>query len=652
MDHAPAVDSDSNADTRPPEKSKASRRPMRVALLGNPNTGKTTLFNRLCGLRHKTSNFPGTTQEARVGTARIAGTAEPAEFIDLPGTYALDLDVPEARVCRETLAGESGPAALEDRRPDAVVLVVDATNLARNLVLVGEVLRTGVRCVIALNMLGDDPGRAGLRLAGRLAEKVGCPVVPISARTGRGLRRLHEAVAAQVHIGDQVARPPEGSGDETRAWAASIAGALAARAPEESKPRWMADRADAALTHPWVGLLAFGAVMWALFYVVYKVAEHPMGWIEGLFGWLAAVGGSVLPAGILRDLLIDGVLVGVGSTLVFLPQICLLFFLISLLEDTGYLSRAALMADRWLRPFGLSGHAFVPLLSAHACALPAISAARGVPDPKAKLATVLVAPFMSCSARVPVYVLLTVLLFPESPFMQSVAFAGCYVLGIAAGLVSSLLARGTVLRGKTRPLAIELPAYRVPTVRSALVAAWDRGVSFLKKAGTLILAVSIVLWWLGTYPQASEAKPEQKTALEAMGSAAQPVFGPLGYDDQLTVGVLASFAAREVFVSTMAVQVLGDDSVEEITAEDEGMLDRLRRAERSDGGALFTPAVSWSLLVYYVLAMQCLPTVVLTAREAGGWKWALLQLGWMQVLAYGGALVAFQVAGLFGGGGG
>jgi ferrous iron transport protein B len=401
--------------------------------------------------------------------------------------------------------------------------------------------------------------------------------------------------------------------------------------------------------------------------------------IDTVFGTLAANLGSALPEGILSDLLTGGIISGVGATVIFLPQICLLFFLISLLEDTGYLARAAFVMDRVLRPFGLSGHAFVPLLSSHACALPGIMSARAVPDRRDRLATILVAPFMTCSARIPVYVLLTTILFRDRPAMAALAFTGCYALGIGAGLLSSMVARRTILRGKSRPMAMELPSYKVPSIRTALLTTLDRGLVFLKKAGTHILAISIVLWWLSSYPVATpppeattlraEAErlvaaqdaPGDQSEVEAeallaraqqlegnhavamsfagrMGRGIEPLFRPLGFDWQLSVGVVTSFAAREVFVSTMSIMLTGSEE-----AEDEGVLEKIAGATRSDGVTpIFTPAVCWSLLVYYVLAMQCIPTLAVTAKEAGSIKWAILQLCWMCGVAYVAALVVYQ----------
>lgn len=653
--------SDAPAPAAPPAEPAREARAIRVAILGNPNTGKTTLFNRLCGVRHKTSNFPGTTQEARVGFPRAL--PEGSELIDLPGIYSLELDQSEAAICRDVLAGQLAPRGEAVEAPDVVLVVTDATNMPRNLMLVGEAVRRCLPTVIAINMV-DASRRKGIHAdEGVLVRSLGVEAVPCSARTGEGFDAL---LAALTRARIPTESPPP-SEDGLALWADDLYARMAA-GYDQPRPDTFTDRLDRAFTHPLLGLGAFVAVMAGLFFVIFSLAAYPMGWIESIFSHLGGLVGAVLPPGAIHDLIADGVVAGIGATVVFLPQICLLFFLISLLEDTGYLARAAFVMDRVLRPFGLNGHAFVPLLSSHACALPGIIAARAVPDRRDRLATILTAPFMSCTARIPVYVLLTVLLFRDSPLMQAVAFTACYALGIAAGLLSALVARRTILRGPSRPMALELPSYRLPSVRTALFAAWDRGLVFLKKAGTIILAISIVLWWLGAYP-GTEPPPEaveireraeaagadadallaeadaiesrhatRRSFLGRMGETAEPVFRPLGYDRQLTVGVLASFAAREVFVATMAIQIAGRDDVEE-----SGVFEAVATATRDDGRTpIFTRATCWSLLVYYVLAMQCLPTLAVTAKESGHWKWALLQLGWMWGLAYASALIVFQ----------
>lgn len=664
---------------------------MHVPLLGNPNTGKTTLFNALCGLRHKTSNFPGTTQEARIGIVRIGPARSDSEvhLVDLPGIYSLELDLMEAAICRDVLAGRLSPKGEPIGDPEAVCIVVDATNLARNLVFVGEVLRRRLPTVVALNMidLARSQGRdINLRT---LEEQLGCRVVAVSARKGEGL----ESLSAAIRAATVPTHTPPGDQSELEHWADRLAARAMQPAPGTSASAdarlSLTDRLDPILVSPWTGIPIFAAVMVAVFYAIFSIAQFPMGWIDSLFGFTANWLEKVLPEGILSDLIARGVVTGIGATAVFVPQICLLFFLISLLEDTGYLARAALLMHRVLRPFGLPGHAFVPFLSSHACALPGIMSTRVIPDRRERLATILVAPFMTCSARLPVYVLVTSLLFKSHPLYAGLAFVGCYALGAGAGLFSAFIARRTILKGPARPMVMELPTYKLPSLRTALATTIDRGWVFLKNAGTNILAICIVLWWLGSYPHVAAperanvlraqaidlraiaaAEPVPARAQEADDNAdnldreaqrltaahaqahsfigrgarfVQPVFAPLGYDWQLTVGVLTSFAAREVFVSTMAIVTsAGSDDTDEIV-HDQGILESIATAPRDDGKTpIFTTATCWSVLVFFVLAMQCLPTLAVTAREAGGVKWALLQLGWMSAVAYGAAFLVFQ----------
>lgn len=648
----------------PDSSTSTAVQPRRIALLGNPNTGKTTLFNRLCGLRAKTANFPGTTTDARFG--RWLGAGDTVELVDLPGTYRLEVDLPEARVCRDVLHGEGAYLA-----PDAVLVVIDATNLARNLCLVGELLAYGLPTVVALNMV-DLAQRRGLTFdLHRLSKSLGCPVIPVVARKGQGVPELGaamERLLANPHQSATVT-PPEHDVIET--WADevlehSIGGPGAIGSATDS----FTERLDLAFTHPLLGGLLFAAIMAGLFWTVFSLATVPMDLIEAVFAYLGGWLGSVLPAGPVRDLLVEGVVGGIAGTVVFLPQICLLFFLISLLEDTGYLARAAFVMDRILCRFGLPGHAFVPLLSSHACALPGIMSTRLIPDRLDRLATILVAPFMSCSARLPVYVLLTGLMFTD-PLRAAMAFAACYLLGAAAALGSAWLFRRSLLAGRSRPMVLELPSYKLPSLRTAVLTAFHQGRTFLEKAGTVIVAICVVMWWLSAYPKsepppAAEALRQQAATLPAsadtaemlqdadfieaknaqaqsfagqIGRLAQPAFAPLGYDWQLTVGVLTSFLAREVFVSTMAVLLVGDP---DLADDEQGVIDRVRTARRDDGSPLFTRATAASLLVFFVLAMQCLPTLAVTRREAGGLRWAALQLGWMSGLAWIAALVTYH----------
>lgn len=652
--------------------------PCRIALLGNPNTGKTTLFNRLCGLRARTANFPGITTEARIGRWSIPDhqRSHAVDLVDLPGVYHVDLDLPEACLCRDFLEGSSATG----EAPDAIVVVTDANNLSRNLMLVGSMLRRSLPVVVVVNMI-DLARRRGLSVdETQMSELLGCPVVATSARRGTGLDELAIAVSELIARrsapnGVPVLPPPpaELSDESLEAWADEIVRRSAGgeRALGDATDT-LTERLDAAFTHPVLGVAAFAVLMAGLFATIFWLASFPMEWIEQIFEVVGGLVRGVVPPGAIQDLLTDGIIAGIAGTVVFLPQICLLFFLISLLEDTGYLARAAFVMDRIMCRFGLPGQAFVPLLSSHACAIPGIMGTKLIPDPQDRLATILVAPFMSCTARLPVYVLLISLLFTGKPLLAGLAFAGCYLLGAAAAMVSAFIARRTILKGKSRAMVLELPSYKWPSIRSAMLTTWDRGIVFLKNAGTIIMAICIVMWWLETYPHSappveSESLREQAAAMVEtapddaaalieqadliemkhakahsfagrLGRTAQPIFAPLGYDWQLTVGVLTSFAAREVFVSTMAILIAGSED-----GEDEGVLTQIKTATRDDGVTpLFTTASAASLLVFYVLAMQCLPTLAVTKRETGSWKWAILQLVYMSAVAYIFALVTYQ----------
>ncbi len=657
------------------------------ALLGNPNTGKTTLFNRLCGLRAKTANFPGSTVEARIGAC--AGPAGRMQIVDLPGIYGLNLDRPESKHCREYLAGDSGLG----EKPQALLIVADATNLARNLIFVSQALQQNLPAVVALNMT-DLAQRRGLTIdTKQLSEYLGCPVVPVCARSGQGFDDLIQAMRHPAH--STASLPPPTDANAASRWAngvvaQSVGGDHAVGQAADT----LTDRLDAAFTHPVLGVLIFAAVMVGLFYTIFALAAVPMELIELLFAKLGNGAHQLFTAldqqfgwqlsdGALHNLITDGIIGGIAGTVVFLPQICLLFFLISLLEDTGYLARASFVMDRILRRFGLPGQAFVPMLSAHACAIPAIMSTRLIPDQRDRFAAILVIPFLSCSARLPVYVLLISMLFTDSPFLAGLAFAGCYVLGGSAALFTAAIFRRTILKGPARPMVLELPTYKLPSLRTALLTTYDRGMTFLRKAGTVILGICIVLWWLSAYPtlspqshhddltlHAAEAAQsqvenpeyaqalleqgedlEQEYAISAreqlthsfigrIGHAIEPAFAPLGYDWQLSIGVLTSFAAREVFVSTLAVLFAsGDDD-----PEDPQVLQRIASAQRDDGSPLFTLPTAASLLVFYVLAMQCLPTLAVTRRETGSWKWAMLQLTYMTSLAYAAAWLTYTIA--------
>lgn len=646
----------------------------RIVLTGNPNAGKTSLFNALTGLRAKTANFPGTTFEYRRG--QIALNGRPVHIIDIPGLYSLDPVTPDERIACEVIEGRlAGEPA-----PDVTLVVVDATNLERNLVLAGQVLERRRPTVVALNMM-DLADRQSMRIdVAHLEEELGCPVVAVSARTGRGIDQLQSALDRALRdrllpIFSTATNGCNSCGGCPYAarfhWAEGISRS-AVHAPREAS-RSFTERVDRLLTHRIGGLISFAAVMLLTFMLIFWIAQFPMGWIDSLFAVAGSTLGQWLPAGDFNSLVTDGLVGGVGGMLVFLPQICILFFMLALLEDSGYLARAALVMDKLMHRVGLPGKAFVPMLSAHACAIPAIMSTRVIEDRRDRLVTMLVLPLMTCSARVPVYAMVTALLFPHAPFRAAFLFAGAYSLGIFAALVMAWVFKKTILPGRVKPLVIELPNYRLPSLRNALLLTLDRGIVFIKNAGTVILVISLVLWALATYPKLSAEDIPAATAtriaqLEAagqthaagnllaqtrlehsfagrVGHAVEPVFRPLGFDWKMSVGVVSSLAAREVIVSTLAVLYgLGNDADDNQTS----LYESLRASTRADGTPVFTVAACLSMLVFYVLAMQCLPTQAITLRESGSWKWPILQFAYMSLLAYCAALLTYQVAAGFG----
>ena len=484
-----------------------------IALLGNPNAGKTTLFNALTGLRAKTANFPGTTVERRVGRSRIG--SHQIVVVDLPGLYSLESSSPEEKIASDALHGRLA----DHPAPDAALVVVDATNLERNLFLVSQVLELDCPVVVALNMM-DMARRDGIHIdAARLRAELKCPVVPISARTGMGLSELQtelgrlvngaDTATATAHAAPACALGCSGCPYQARyEWTEQVSSRVMDATTARRSVR--TEKIDEIFTHPVAGVIVFQIVMLSLFVLIFWAAQIPMGLISALFatigGWIAAV----TPPGDLQSLLVNGVIGGVGGVLVFLPQICILFFALSLLEDTGYLSRAALVMDKIMRRLGLPGKAFVPMLSAHACAIPAIMSARVIENPRDRLVTILITPLLTCSARIPVYAMVTALLFPHSPVKAALVFTAAYATGALAAVLTAVVFNRTILPGGSRPLLIELPPYRLPGLRAALLHTFDRARIFVKQAGTIILLVSLVLWALSHYPKSPPPPPPSR----------------------------------------------------------------------------------------------------------------------------------------------
>ena len=648
-----------------------------LALVGNPNAGKTTLFNALTGLRAKTANFPGTTVERRVGRAHIGG--HQVVIVDLPGLYGLESSSPDEKLASDALRGKlEGHAA-----PNAALVVVDATNLERNLFLASQVLELDCPVIVALNMM-DMAKRDGIRIdVAKLRTELGCPVIPITARSGKGIPELEKEIERLVGGPDADAAPQAKPGcgscsgcpyQARYEWTEKISnrvmdGTVARRSERTEK-------IDEIVTHPVVGVIVFQLVMLVIFALIFWAAQIPMHLIDHLFATIGTWVGAMLPAGDLQSMMEYGVIGGVGGILVFLPQICILFFVLSLLEDTGYLSRAAFVMDKVMRRFGLPGKAFVPMLSAHACAIPAIMSTRVIENPRDRLLTILITPLMTCSARIPVYAMVTALLFPNSPWKAAAVFTAAYGTGVVAALGAALVFRHTILPGESKALMIELPPYRLPGLRTALLHTFDRAKIFVRQAGTIILAISLILWALSYYPKSSP--PAEAAAMNAqaaqlaksgdagkadelnatanrltaqnslqnsfaghIGHAIEPVIRPLGYDWQIGIGILSSFAAREAIVPTLAIVYgVGKETAEK---NPDSLYDSLRHATRSDGSPIFNTATCASLLVFYILAAQCLSTTAVVRRETNSWKWPLFQIAYMTGLAYVAAFIVFQV---------
>ena len=631
---------------------------LRVALVGNPNAGKSTLFNALTGMQQRVANFPGVTVEHAEGS--YVYDAASVRLLDLPGTYSLTPQSPDEAVALDVIQGR----AREVPPPDVIVIVVDATNLERNLFFATQILELGRPAVIALNRM-DRVAAEGTRIdVPELIHELGAVVIPVSATRGDGIERLRHAIACAPSL-----PPPDhriGLGDDTDVerrygWIADVVEKCVVRRP--SSARTISDRVDAVLLHRVWGLLVFLAVLLVAFQAMFSAAQPLADLIERLVAGVAAVVVAVMPPGDLRSLVVDGALGGVGSVLVFLPQIALLFLLIGLLEDSGYMARAAFVVDRYVRPLGLQGRSFIPLVSGYACAVPGIMATRTIQQREERLATIMVVPLMSCSARLPVYALLIAAFVPATRVggivgLQSLVMLSMYLLGTFAALGMAALFRRTLLRSDTRALIMELPRYSLPSARVLLASVWQRVRVFLRRAGTVIFALSIVLWALARYPQldgGAAVSPDQQlahSALGRLGRAIEPAVRPLGFDWKIGVSIVASFAAREVFVSTMGT-IYSTGSAENVPA----LTQRLRQERDPRTGApAYTTLVAVGLMVFYVFALMCASTVAVTIRETGGgWQgaaWATLQFGYMLGLAWGGALLVYRAGLALGLGGG
>ncbi|HWC98957.1 MAG TPA: ferrous iron transporter B [Candidatus Sulfopaludibacter sp.] len=600
--------------------------PQAVAVIGPPNSGKTTLFNRLTGLRQKVANFPGVTVEQHTGIAELPD-GRAVRLIDLPGVYSLSPRSEDEQVAFDVLTG----ARADTPKPEAILLVLDSTNLARHLMLAAPILALGVPTLVILNMADDLRSRGGKIDTAALSAQLGAPVALIAARKGEGVDRVFDFLAGVMPKPAPKTLPILQDVPKCRAWAGQVGTEAKYRAP--LPPKWTR-RLDSVLLHPVFGPLIFAAVVVLVFQTIFTYATPLMDAVKWMFAvsgnWIA----SVIPAGLLRDLLVNGVWKGVGSVVVFLPQVLLLFLFIGLLEDSGYLARAALIADRTMAKVGLQGKSFIPLLSAYACAVPAILATRTIENKRDRMATILVAPFMTCSARLPVYALIVAAFIPNHNLLggilstQTAAMLGLYLLGFLAAVFTARVLKSSILKSGRTPFLLEMPSYRWPTWQSIGLRLLDRSKVFLRRAGTVILLVTVLLWAASNVPFTNGHPPNIADSVAGtIGRTIEPVIKPLGFNWKIGVGLLTSLAARETIIATLGfIYGMNPDSNQL----------GLQQAIQHD----LTPGGAFALLVFFAFAMQCISTIAVVRRETGGWKWPILQFTYMSVLAWVGAFVA------------
>jgi ferrous iron transport protein B len=614
----------------------------RVALVGSPNAGKTSVFNQLTGLRAKTGNYPGVTVGRSAGITKVDGV--PIAVEDLPGTYSLDPISPDEQVVADLLAGE----VYDDGRPDAIVIVADATTLHRSIILMAQVLRQDLPCLLALSMTDELTARGGGISVDALSTALGIPVVAVVANRGVGIDTLRAKLASF----DRWQRPPvlpPADNDAIDAWGRSVLNAADYVAPQ---PDRRTRGIDAIVLHPLWGTVIFFAVMFCFFQVVFTIAAPLQDRVGQLLGWLGGLVSDHVGNYVVRGLLGQGLIGGVGTVLQFIPQIVLLFLLIALLENVGYMARAAFLMDRVMAATGLEGRAFVAMLSSFACAIPGIMATRTLPSSRDRIATIITAPLMTCSARLPVFTLLVGLLVsPQTQWgglsAQGIAMFALYLCGGTSALIAASLFKSTILRSDLLPFTMELPPYRFPSAKNVLITMWDSAKIFLRKAGTIILGTSLVLWVLLNLP-ARQAETAHMSATEAtsfvmdhsyaadVGKAIGPVFKPLGFDWRINVALLGSTSAREVFVSTLG-------QVSAATNPDDPH-EALLTMANDDGHQVFTAPTVIALMAYFVFALQCMSTVAVMRRETNSWRWPAFAWCYMFVLAWTAAFAARSIA--------
>jgi ferrous iron transport protein B len=594
-----------------------------VAVAGSPNAGKSALFNALTGARQKVGNYPGVTVERHSGRLTLTD-GRPIELVDLPGAYSLDPASPDEAVTRDVLLGKQKG----ERQPDALVIVVDASNLDNHLRFCLQLIELRLPTIVALNMV-DLAKRDGLELDPKALERaLGVPVIETVAVRRRGISELHAAVD------DMLSAPFCGVHEHVKSDLIHLQRrareiATAAVVSETPVRRWT-HRLDAVLLHPLVGPIILALIMFVMFQAVFAWSEAPKSWIEDAVAALSNTVSGALPPGLLRSMIVDGAIAGVGAVITFLPQILILFFFILLLEGTGYMVRAAFLMDRLMHGVGLSGRAFIPLLSSFACAVPGIMATRTIDDPKDRLTTILVAPLMTCSARLPVYTLIIAAFIPNSRVVWGVGLQGLvmfclYIAGITGALLAALVLRRGVLKGGGGGFMMELPKYQWPLLKDVAIGILTRAQIFLKRAGTIILGTTIVLWALASIPQAGPGQKQSEVSIAGhIANGIEAVVKPIGFNHDISLALLPAMAAREVSVSAIAT-VYSIDSPDE-KAGATRLEDRLQHR--------WSLATALAFLAWFVFAPQCISTIAVTRRETNGWKWPLFMVSYLFVLAY------------------
>lgn len=609
---------------------------LRIALVGNPNCGKTSLFNHLTGTRQKVGNYAGVTVERKVGTFQLA-SGKAVRVLDLPGTYSLDATSPDEEITRNVVQGKIA----EEQEQDAFLCVVDATNLKLHLGLVLEMIQLGRPVLVVLNMM-DEARRRGMQInTQKLSERLGVPVVETVAVRNSGIENLKNALDQGKYSVPQTEL--SGLKGDSHQRVENILNDVVNFVDQEDK---RTDFLDKIFLHPVLGLISLAVMMFVIFQAVFAWAAPFMDGIESFFGWLGEFLGEYISHPLLNSLVVDGIIAGAGGVVVFLPQILILFFFILVLEESGYLPRAAFLLDKLMFKAGLSGRAFIPLLSSFACAIPGIMASRTISDPRDRLTTIFVAPLMTCSARLPVYALLIAAFVPAQTVwgflnLQGLVLFGLYMAGIVSALVVSFVLKFFHKDKSQHMLLMELPSYRFPDLKNVWVGLLDRGKIFLKRVGGIIFALSIVLWFLCTFPQPPEGAtlPAIDYSLAGMlGHLMQPIFAPLGFNWQICIALIPAMAAREVVVAALG-------TVYAMSAVDEDAMSEGLAALISGGGDLgWSVATGLSLLVWFIYAPHCLATLATVKRETGSWKTVSIMTVYLFGLAYFMSFLTYQIA--------